>query len=68
MKSVKEFQLANEMLEKVLGGNASPLGQVFTFTGAYAERQAQSIGHITRGCGCGCGCAGGAGNGSGAGR
>ena len=70
MKKIDYFKLANEMLEKVLGGYVSSTPErLFTFQGEYAAVQANNVHHNTsHACGCGCGCAGGAGNGSGAGR
>ena len=67
MKDLKEFQLANEMLEKVLGGITSPAAKrTFQFNSIYALEQAQKMG-LMRGCACGCACGGEQGGGGGAG-
>lgn len=70
MKKLDDFKLANEMLEKILGGHTSSTpGRFFSFQGEYAVAQANNVRNKTfHACGCGCGCGGGAGNGSGAGR
>lgn len=68
MKEQDEFKMTNELLEKVLGGsNALSNAKIFTFTGDYAVRQAQTIDRLHASCACGCGCQGGAGGGTGAG-
>lgn len=72
MKRLDDFKLANEMLEKVLGGFTSTTPErLFTFQGENAVVQASNVGRQTSHvCGCMCNCSGagaGAGGGGGAG-
>lgn len=63
-----DIDFTNEMLEKVFGGaNVLSNAKVYTFTGAYAEQQANEVVQQEQNCGCGCFCNGGAGNGGGSG-
>lgn len=65
---MNDVDFTNEMLEKVLGGtNALINAKVYTFTGAYAEKQANDVIQQQHNCVCGCSCGGGAGNGGGTG-
>ena len=65
---MNEIEFTNELLEKVLGGaNSLSNAKVFTFTGAYAERQAHEVIRQEQTCACGVCCGGGAGNGGGSG-
>lgn len=66
--TMTDIEFTNEMLEKVLGGaNALSNVKVYTFTGAYAEQQAQEVIKQEQTCSCGCFCNDGAGNGGGSG-
>ncbi len=63
-----EIDFTNEMLEKVLGGaNALSNAKVYTFSGAYADQQANEVIRRELNCSCGCFCNDGAGNGGGSG-
>lgn len=63
-----EITFTKEMLEKVLGGvNVHSNAKVYTFTGAYAEAQANNVIKLNKFCGCSCLCNEGAGSGAGAG-
>ncbi|MBR8725191.1 hypothetical protein [Bacteroides pyogenes] len=62
-----DFELTNSMLEKVFGGETSLVNKVYTFTGAYAERQAENVVIEAQNCSCGCMCTDGAGSGGGSG-
>lgn len=63
-----DIDFTNEMLAKVLGGTSSlSNAKVYTFTGAYAEQQAQEVIQQELNCACSCTCNEGAGSGAGAG-
>lgn len=67
MEIKKEFQLANELLEQVLGGvSLSSMNKIYTFTGEYAASRAAEVKQLSV-CGCSCQCNETLGSGSGAG-
>lgn len=65
METMSDFNLTNELLEKVLGGVSTKSNKiVYSFTGPYADIQAKQISQPLEPA-CSCSCAGGSGAGAG---